>query len=40
MGEPGVPPRSEVEVVLKSSDPEALAAATAWIEAALKEVLG
>jgi nicotinamide-nucleotide amidase len=28
---------SEVEVVVKSSDPEALAAAAAWIEAALEE---
>jgi molybdenum cofactor synthesis domain-containing protein len=28
---------SEVEVVVKSSDPEALAAASAWIEAALEE---
>ena len=28
---------SEVEVVVKSSDPDALAAATAWIEAALDE---
>ncbi len=27
---------SEVEVVVKSSDPEALAAATAWVEAALE----
>ena len=31
------PEGSEVEVVLKSADPEALAAATAWIEAALDE---
>jgi molybdenum cofactor synthesis domain-containing protein len=31
------PEGSEVEVVVKSSDPEALAAATAWIEAALEE---
>ena len=28
---------SEVEVVVKSADPDALAAATAWIEAALKD---
>jgi molybdenum cofactor synthesis domain-containing protein len=28
---------SQVEVVVKSADPEALAAATAWIEAALEE---
>jgi molybdenum cofactor synthesis domain-containing protein len=28
---------SEVEVVVKSADPEALAAATAWIESALEE---
>ncbi len=31
------PEGSEVEVVLKSADPEALATATAWIEAALDE---
>ncbi len=31
------PEGSQVEVVLKSADPEALAAATAWIEAALDE---
>jgi nicotinamide-nucleotide amidase len=31
------PDGSEVEVVLKSADPEALAAATAWIEAALEQ---
>ena len=31
------PEGSEVEVVVKSSDPEALAAATAWIEAALEQ---
>ena len=28
---------SEVEIVVKSADPQALAAATAWIEAALEE---
>jgi molybdopterin-biosynthesis enzyme MoeA-like protein len=28
---------SEVEVVVKSADPDALAAATAWIEAALED---
>lgn len=28
---------AEVEIVVKSSDPEALAAATAWVEAALEE---
>lgn len=33
------PEGSEVEVVVKSSDPEALAAATAWIEAALDEAV-
>jgi len=32
------PEGSEVEVVVKSADPEALAAAAAWIEAALEEV--
>jgi molybdenum cofactor synthesis domain-containing protein len=32
------PEGSEVEVVVKSSDPQALAAAAAWIEAALEEV--
>jgi molybdenum cofactor synthesis domain-containing protein len=31
---------AEVEIVVKSSDPEALAAAAAWIEAALDEVAG
>jgi molybdenum cofactor synthesis domain-containing protein len=31
------PEGSEVEVVVKSADPDALAAATAWIEAALEE---
>ena len=31
------PEGSEVEVVVKSADPEALAAATAWIQAALEE---
>jgi molybdenum cofactor synthesis domain-containing protein len=31
------PEGSEVEVVVKSADPEALAAAAAWIEAALEE---
>jgi hypothetical protein len=31
------PDGSEVEVVVKSADPDALAAATAWIEAALEE---
>jgi molybdopterin-biosynthesis enzyme MoeA-like protein len=31
------PEGSEVEVVIKSADPEALAAATAWIEVALEE---
>jgi nicotinamide-nucleotide amidase len=31
---------SEVEIVVKSADPEALAAATAWIEAALEEAAG
>lgn len=31
------PDGSEVEVVVKSSDPEALAAATAWLESALEE---
>jgi molybdenum cofactor synthesis domain-containing protein len=34
------PEGSEVEVVVKSADPEALAAAAAWIEAALEEVTG
>jgi molybdenum cofactor synthesis domain-containing protein len=33
------PEGSEVEVVVKSADPEALAAATAWIEAALEEAV-
>ena len=31
------PEGSEVEIVVKSADPDALAAATAWIEAALEE---
>jgi hypothetical protein len=31
---------STVEVVLKSSDPDALAAATAWLERAMDETLG
>jgi nicotinamide-nucleotide amidase len=30
---------AEVEIVVKSSDPEALAAATAWIESALEEAV-
>lgn len=34
---PSFEPHSEVEVVLKSNDPEALQAATAWIEQALAE---
>jgi molybdenum cofactor synthesis domain-containing protein len=34
------PGGSEVEVVVKSSDPAALAAASAWIEAALDELAG
>ena len=34
------PEGSEVEVVLKSTDPVALAEATAWIEVALEEVTG
>jgi molybdenum cofactor synthesis domain-containing protein len=33
------PEGSEVEVVVKSADPDALAAATAWIEAALDEAV-
>jgi molybdopterin-biosynthesis enzyme MoeA-like protein len=32
------PEGSEVEIVIKSADPEALSAARAWIEAALEEV--
>jgi molybdenum cofactor synthesis domain-containing protein len=37
---PSFPPDgSEVEVVIKSDDPDALAAATAWIEAALEEAM-
>jgi hypothetical protein len=32
------PEGSEVEVVVKSADPAALAAATEWIEAALEAV--
>jgi len=34
------PEGSEVEVVVKSGDPDELAAATAWIEAALEEAIG
>jgi molybdenum cofactor synthesis domain-containing protein len=34
------PSGSEVEVVLKSNDPAALAAATAWIEQALADAIG
>ena len=34
------PEGSEVEVVLKSTDPVALAEATAWIEVALEEATG
>jgi nicotinamide-nucleotide amidase len=34
------PEGSEVEVVVKSADPKALAAAAAWLEAALEEVTG